>query len=443
RGRFYQPLGSKTKAYFTLGFKKTDPFYTNSDYDGYHVAGGVEREALGGIVNLDLWKHRANAGLLSFDFFVNQLGRQNRGINRAEISYERIITEPFQFTLTGLFHRSAQTINGYANEFKTVNDIGGGKADLAYNSDSLSMSLTSAYYNTRLYGHDSIEPSINIYEHRVRIDGHWNKISFETGIGYSWAGTDREAILPNADIRYNFTERNFVSLSLTRYRKSPDLYLLYYDDFVTGLGSNFLESYHFLPASNLKSPVTTAAAVKTGAELSIFDTHIGFSVKNIEDQVKLAWYLPNPGETIVSPVNFDDRLFEIDAGFTSELGPFAMEMSATYRYWDDKYFDDGLEKGPAVLGFGRLALEKQLFIPDLFMGGSLDARASSRRDYRAIQVGLTDGFVIFNGRLVFRYKDFTFYLNDDNLAARQYYPLYPYPGTPRGVWWGFKWEFFD
>ncbi len=441
RWRFFQPLGSRTTAYFTLGFKKTDPFYTNSDYDSYHVTGGAERKLLGGLLSLDLWRHRAKTGLLSFDFLVNQLARQSRGLDRTEISYNRKISDRLKLGLTGLYHRSAQTINGYSAEFKTKNDIGGGKADLSYRIDSLTLSLSSAYYNTRLYGHDGIKPSINIYEHKAKISGSWNKIIYNAGIGYSWAGTDRGAILPDAEIRYDITERYFANLSISRYRRSPDLYLLYYDDYVTGLGSSILESYRFLPVSALKSPLTTAVSAKFGGGFSIFDARIGLSVKSIEDQVRLAYYYPEMGEVIVTPVNYEDRFFEADIAFTGELGPVSGEISAAYRYWDERYFDDGLEKGPALLGFGKLAFEKQLFIPDLFIGGSLEARGSSRRDYRSVQIGLTDGFVIISGRIIFKYKDFTFYLNEDNLTARKYYPLYPYPGTPRAVWWEFKWEF--
>ena len=443
RWRFYQPLGSKTKGYFTLGFKKADPFYTNSNYDGYHVAGGIERKLMGGVLNIDIWKYRAKAGLLSFDFIVNQLDRHSRGIDRTELTYSREITPPLSFKATGLYHRSAQTITGYAGEFKTKNDIAGAKGELQYKNDSLSVELSSAYYNSSLYDHPGVTPSVNIYEHQARIDGRWNKIGYKAELGYNWAGIDHAAILPSAEFKYDFKDRLFTALSFYRQRRSPDLYLLYYDDYVVNLGSSDLDSYHFLPSSTLKSPLTTAVSLKLGWGISTIDIYAGLTIKDIKDQIRLAYYLPGQGEYILSPVNFDDRMTVIDAGIKGGYGPLQAELSAAYRIWNEKYFDDGLEKGPAVLGFGRLTMEKQFFIPDLYLGGSIEAQASSRRDYRTMQIGLTDGFIIFEGRVVVRYKDFTFHLNEDNLTAAEYFPLYPYPGTPRSVWWGFKWEFVN
>jgi len=126
-----------------------------------------------------------------------------------------------------------------------------------------------------------------------------------------------------------------------------------------------------------------------------------------------------------------------------EIGPFSGEGSAAYRKWRDRYFSDGLEKGPAAIGFGRISFERGFFIPDLSLGASIELQAASRRDYRSLRVGLTDAYTTISGRVVFSYKDFTFYFNEDNLTGTAYYPLWPYPGAPRALWWEFRWNFFD
>jgi len=442
RWRFYQPLNSGTNAYFALGFKENKQFYTNTDYDGYHIAGGLKREMFGGRLDIDLWKHRARAGLLSFDFLVNQLSRQSRGLDRTEIRFERKFNIPLKLSLQGLFQRAAQTIQGYAPDLKIKYDMGGGKADFRYDTGNFSIGLVSSLYNLRLYGLDGLRPSTEIFDQRAILAAKSGHFSYNADLAYSWTEFDRGAFLPNAGMEYNFSERFFASLSFSNNRGTPDLQLLYFDDHVENLGyTDNLDSYQFASDARLKSPVSTRTSINFGSKMIGIDAGLSLSLIDIENQIRLSYQATDPGNFVVRPVNFDDRFMEAGAKLQGRVGPFAGEISTSFRKWNDRYFDDGLEKGPVVLGFGRLAFEKRFFIPDLYLGGSVEMQASSRRDYRSIRVGLTDGFAIFHGRLVFRYKDFTFYLNEDNLLAEKYYPLWPYPGTPRAVWWGFRWKF--
>jgi len=444
RWRFYQPIGTKTRAYFTVDFKKTNSFFINSDYSGYHVTGGIKRNLLDGWLDIDGWKHRARAGLLSFDYLVDQLSRQSRGVDRAEIRYNREFGPPVKTVLTGFFQRSAQTITGYGNESKIKNDTGGGKAEITYKKAEFSAGLSSAYYNLRLYGLDRRGPSINVYDHHAQAAACLGRISADVDLAYAWSGTDGRAFLPGAQIGFELSEHYFVASSLAKSRRMADLQLLYFDDNVTNIGAgNILTSYQFIPASNLKSPVTIETSIIIGRKGSGISGQLGLALKDIKNQQRLSYSEIDSGIFMISPVNFDDRFVEFSARLGAELGPVSGEGSVTYRKWKNRFFDDGLEKGPSAMGFCRLSIDKQFFIPELFFGGSIEMQASSRRDYRSIGIGLTDGFAVFCGRLTFRYKDFTFYLNEDNFTRISYYPLWPYPGTPRAVWWGFRWKFLD
>ena len=444
RWRFFRPFNPNLYAYFTVGFKKSNGYFYNTDYNGYHVTGGLKKKILGGKAEIDLWKHRARAGLLSFDDLVARLSRQSRGVDRAEFRFSRTVVSPLEISITGLFQRSAQTINGYAGEIKTKHDIGGGKGSLSYVRPDDTIDLGTAYYNIRLYGLSGWRPSINLFEYFAKIDGRRYEADYSAKIAYEWNGADHGAFLPELKVSYRMHRYTIPFVSYVRNRRIPDLKLLYFDDDITALGAGeTLESYRFVSNSRLTMPINSSASAGVEFEFETFDALIMISQKTVDDQIRLAYQVDSTGNVDVSPANFDDEYMEIYGKIEGAYGPFSGELTGSYRNWKDEYFPDGLEKGPAAIAFGRISFSKELFIPDLYLGGSFELRASSRRDYRSILIGYTDGFAAFSGRLEFRYKDFTFWLNEANLQNLRYYSLWPYPEEPRVVWWGLRWRFFD
>lgn len=444
RWRFFRPLDRQTYIYFTVGFKKSTGFFYNSDYDAYHVAGGISKSVWGGILDVDLWKHRAKSGLRSFDLWVEQLSRQSRGINRTEVRYKRNVGSLFDINLTGLYHKSKQTTKGYTTELNTRNDIGGGEV---YISDSLSSSvidLGARFYQLRLYGLAGRVPSTNIFEYFGRATGRLDRFEYRFEITYAWNGVDHGALLPAATFSYKSSSSFVPFVSLAKWRRLPDQYLLFFDDEVSGFSvSGLLESYRFESNDRLAAPVSTKASIGFESQFWEIESMVSISLKRIEDQIYLSYQVDNPGEYNVRPVNFDDEFVEVSAVMEKDAGPFSAEAGASYRRWSERFFSDGLEKGPAVLGFGRLSFLRQFFLRDLYLGGSLELRASSRRDYRSIGIGFTDAFTVFSGRLEFHYKDFTFWLFDENMTNLEYYTWWPYPEGARTVWWGFRWKFYD
>jgi hypothetical protein len=444
RWRFFRPFNRNTYAYFTLGFKKSSGYFFNTDYNGYHVTGGLKKHILGGKAEIDLWKHRARAGLLSFDDLAGRLSRQSRGIDRAEFRFGRTVISPLEISVTGLFQRSAQTITGYSGEMKTKHDIGGGKGSLCYEYLDGSLGVGAAYYNVRLYGLPDRRPSVNIFEYLAEIDGRRNELAYNAKVKYEWNGADHGAFLPELTVSYRTDWRIAPFISFTGNRRNPDLNLLYFNDQVAGLGiGQTLESYRFLSNIGLVMPITKSASAGVEFEFETFDALMMISRKRVDDQIRLVYDVDSLGEVTVSPVNFDDEFMEVSGKIEAASGPFSGELGGTFRKWKDDYFSDGTEKGPAAVGFGRISFLRQFFIPDLYLGGSLEMQASSRRDYRSVLIGYTDGFAVFSGRLEFRYKDFTFWLNENNLENLGYYSLWPYPEEPRTVWWGFRWRFLD
>jgi len=215
-------------------------------------------------------------------------------------------------------------------------------------------------------------------------------------------------------------------------------------DNVTGLGAEgFLESYSFEPYPGLKTPLVTQGSIGIESKSKPLDAIIGFSVKKIISQIYLSYGSDSTGNQMVTPRNLDDRFMEIFALSKLTIGPLTSEISGSYRQWQKRFFPDGLEKGPAALGFARLSYLKEVFVPRLFLGGSIEARISSRRDYRSIQPGFTSAYTVLFGRLEFRYKDFIFTLDEDNIANSNYISSWPYYAAPRTVWWNLRWTFFD
>jgi len=443
RWRFFQPVGNKTKAYFTVGFKKSDSYYYNNDYDGFHVTGGIKRKLYGGELEIDLWKHRAKSGLLSFDYLVAPVDRQSRGVDRREITYFRSFSIPLTAAVKSYYHRSAQTLTGFAAEMKLKNDLAGVCLDLIYKLDKLDFTYRGEYHNLRLYGIDGATPTSDIFRQRFGISSDSGLISYDLAAGFEWDKRDGAVVTPSLNLKYNINGGLYSSMSAFRERRFPDLQLAYFNDNVVNLGyTDNLETYSFQSNSRLKSPVTSAAAFRIGLIKGGFDIYAAVAINDIKDQIRIAYSDIASGDITATPVNFDDRYLRTTVGVSRESGLITGELSASYRKWNDKYFPDGLEKGPAFVGFGQLELERQFFISELYLGASLEIRAESRRDFRSIQLGFVDSYALLNSRLMFRYKDFTFYLNEDNILSQEYYPLYPYPGSPRMLWWNFRWRFF-
>lgn len=443
RWRFAQPVGKDMHAYFTVGFKKSNGYFPNTDYDGYHVCGGVKKSFLGGEGEIDVWQHRARYGLRSFDYLVPQLLRQSRGVYRYEFRFKRPLVDPVNLWVTGLYQRSAKTVDGYGDQIKTKYDLGGGRGSLRLGFWEHTADAGMAYYNVKLYGLPNRSPNVNQFEYFINIEGSRGDWEQKVNLDYAWNGIDHGAFVPELRVSRGFGDKLMLFGEFSRKRKFPDLFLLYFHDYVSGLGAGqTLESYTFDSKSNLRMPIVGTLSLGLESSWHLFNVELSISGVRIDDQIRLSYQADTNGNVVVTPINFDDRYMKIEGRIDGSQGPFSGEFSAIYRKWDDRYLPDGLEKGPAAVGFGRLSFLKEFFIRDLYLGGSLEMQVSSRRDYRSILQGFTDGYAVFDGRLEFRYKDFTFRLNEDNLLDTRYYSLWPYPEKPRTLWWDFRWKFF-
>jgi hypothetical protein len=443
RWRFFRPLGKKIYAYFTVGFKKSGGYLINSDYSGFHVTGGASYKLPKGVISLDLWQHKANMSLNSFDFISSQESKQKRVIDRGELNYRADFKGRYLVKLTGLLQGNNQDVTGYNHELKENYIIGGGKALLSDSTAGRVLDASVHYYKLVLskLGHF---PVIGDLGPSVGLRGKLSPLSYDFKMAYDWNKIDKGILLPEAGLSFEINHGLFPFAEVLRSRQLPDLNLLYFVDNVTGLGNGQpLTSYAFIGDNNLSMPVTNQATLGLKWETGKIKTMAGASYKKIDSQITLSYSNDSQGNFVVRPVNFNDRYTEIFARGAGEGGPITLELSGAYRIWKDRYFSDNLEKGPVALGFARLSFLKQFFISRLYLGGSLETRFSTRRDYRSIVNGFTDAFASFSGRLEFRYKDLTIWLNDENLNNTAYSTWWPYLETPRIVWVGFLWDFFD
>ena len=444
RWRFFRPFGDKTYGYFTVGFKKSNGYLVNSACDGYHVTGGGSRVVYDGLFSVNLWKYRAKTGVNSFDYLTPQTFRHSRTTHRYEVSYSREIEKYFDFKLSGVYQKNGLIAKDLADTISIDRDIGGGKISIGKNINENNIDLGMSYYRLRAYKLAGVKPAVNLFEYFGKLSGEIGKYDYKIDMLYSWNGADHGTLLPSAYVGYEVNRIFNPFVSFSRSRRLPDLNLAYFNDSVGGLGiPGILQSYGFESSPDLHYPVTSEAAVGMESDFEWSKWKISASYMKIKNQIYLSYQSDTLGNVIVSPVNFDDELIEIIGSMNSRYGPFDGELGGAFRKWDERYFSDGLEKGPAITGFGRLSASKSFFFDDLFLGGSLEFRGASRQDYRSIRAGLTDWFGILNGRLEFRYKDFIFWWNDDNLLNSNYTSWWPYPETPRTLWWGFRWRFYD
>jgi len=444
RWRFFRPFNEKTYGYFTVGFKKSSGYLQNSDYDGYHVAGGGSRSVLDGNLEIDLWKYKARAGVNSFDFLTPQFYRLSRTTHRYEVSYSREAGSYFDFKISGIYQKNGLIAKELIDALSIDNDIGGGSFSMGKILGENHVDLGVRYYRLRTYKLPGVKPGLNMFQYSGKLSGKFEDFFYRGDVNYAWNGADHGAFLPAAFISYDLTQQIKPFASFSRSRRLPDLNLMYFKDDISGLGlPQILESYIFEPSSDLSFPVTTklSAGFETGFDWS--NWRIMASYMKIKNQIYLFYEIDTIGTNTVSPINFDDGLIEISGNVNIWFGPFDGEIGGSFRQWDERFFSDGLEKGPAAIGFGRISVSKSFFFDDLFLGGSLEFRGASRQDYRSIRVAYLDWFGILNGRLEFRYKNFIFWWNDDNISNNNYTTWWPYPQTPRTVWWGFRWRFYD
>jgi hypothetical protein len=444
RWRFFRPFGKKTYAYFAVDFKKSNGFIENSDYNGNHAIAGISHTIGNGELSFNFWRHRAKTGLNSFDFLTPQLTRQSRGIDRGELHYQTRLKFPLYLNITGLAHRTAQTVSGDSSPIKVNDNLGGIAVDLA---DSLNMKTITgglSFFRLQLTGAPIPHRAISMFSTSIKATVQMNRYGYFADLDLTWNSVDGTILSPAIGISYAPKKHIRPYISFSRARRIPDLHLLYVDDSVTGIGvPSVLNNYHFKSNSSLSFPVTSNSSIGIEVEYDKWQASINASYNYVRSQIYLSVADTTVGDFNITPINFSDKYFEFSTDIKGRSGSFSGEAWGAYRKWPQRYFSDGLEKGPAAVGFGRISVLRQFFIPRLLLGASFEVRASSRRDYRGLTPGLTDSYFEADSRFEFHYKDFTFYIVDQNLANEAYITYWPYYNTPRVVWWGIRWVFFD
>jgi hypothetical protein len=278
----------------------------------------------------------------------------------------------------------------------------------------------------------------------LKLDGRRDGLCYTVKADYSWNSIDRGTLLPSAKFSYELSLPLTPFVAVSRSRQLPDLHLLSFNDSIPGLGiAPVLNSYRFLSDPGLSSPVTSVVSAGIESRTKNVEFVLGLSLKRIEYQITLSYSTDSSGNLTVHPVNINDAFLDLLVRGKAAYGPFSGELWGSIRRWNQRHFPDDLEKGPAAMGFGRISFLRQFFVPRLYLGGSFEIRAASRRDYRSITTGFTPGFFVASGRLEFRYKDLTFWLNDENLTNAAYITWWDYYESSRTVWWGLRWNFFD
>jgi hypothetical protein len=444
RWRFFRPFGAKTYGYFTVGFKKANGYLLNTDYNGYHVTGGGSHKIFNGLLEFDVWKYRAKAGLNTFEFLTPQVFRHSRTTLRYETSYRRKMGNYFDLNISGMYQKNGLIAKGFIDTLAVDSDIGGGRLSLGKNVAKGNLDLGMSIYRLRLFKLAGVEPSVKQFEYFGNISGELDNIDYRLNMIYSWNSIDHGTALPSAYVGFDLSSEFKPFVTVSRSRRLPDLHLMYYNNTVDLLGvPGLLESYSFETTPNLRSPVTSKAGGGIEGDLGWLKCRVAASYMQIDDQIYLSYQSDTLSNVTVTPVNFDDELMEVTGTVNFRRGIFDGELGGSYKQWKERYFSDGLEKGPAFIGFGRLSALKSFFFDDLFLGGSLEFRATSRQDYRSVQVAYLNGDGVLNGRFEFKYKDFIFWWNEDNLTNNSYTTWWPYPQRPRTLWWGFRWRFYD
>ncbi len=154
-----------------------------------------------------------------------------------------------------------------------------------------------------------------------------------------------------------------------------------------------------------------------------------------DTSIAYGYWRPVSSEADVWGVNFNSVLHF--------LNHFKSSVSYCYKESKDVNRKLYLPNSPRHSLFGYLQYENEFLKREIGLKLRLETNILSERFLAENERDKEPGVAIFNGKITVRFLDFHFYYVAENITD-QLYRLTPYfPMPRRSWWWGFYWEFFD
>jgi len=440
-------LTSRGKIYLTGGFKKSDGYLINSDYDGMSFSGKTTF-SLKNNLNLKFfaYQYRTKMGLPLFpsaNIKDTRKKENNWGITSSLLFKQK---KDSLFRLDLSYDKQEQNLKSklFGFENKKIDKLFGLRAIQTLKWGKRHDLKIEAYADRKkLEAPDLDHPAYGGYlsfSDLVNMSEKINFLLFSTiekdegfKVNFSGLGGVSYQIAPVVNLFSAFGK-------FANYPQAMDLYWKPLSLNLNDTIGNYMED------GNLDLKKAKSTLFDFGANWKKENLRISFSLfkSRIDDFV----YWTNIDTSFVyghwKPVNTKADIQGVNVNsFLSWLNHF--KSSISYCFKESKYSNKRLffPYSPKHSLFGYLQYENEFLKKEIGLKLRLETNILSERFLDEYEKDKEPSVVILNGKITLRFLDFHFYYVVENITDRVYRLAEGYPMPERSLFWGFYWEFFD
>jgi outer membrane cobalamin receptor len=438
---------SRGKIYLTGGFKKSDGYLVNSDYDGTSFSG---KTTLCLKKNLNLgffaYQYKTKMGLPLFPS-ANIKDTRKKGNNwgiASNLLFEQ--NKNSLFRLEFRYDKQEQELKSPSFGFgiKKVNRLFSLKAtqtlkwgkrhDLKMEAYANREKFEAENFDHMAYGtYLSFSDLVNINE-KVNLL-LFSKIEGEDEFKLNFSGL--------GGISYQIAPEVNLFSTLGRFANYPQAMDLYWRNLSLNLNDtsvNYIEKGN----PNLKSEKSTLLDFGANwskenfkVSCSLFKNRIDNFIywNNLDTSIAYGYWKPINTKADIWGMNLNSGLLFFKR-FTSSISYCFKKSKDSNR----KLF---FPQSPQHSFFGYLQYENEFLKKEIGLKLRLETNILSERFLDDYEKDQEPGVAIFNGKISIRFLDFHFYYAVENITNRLYRLMQDYPMPERSYFWGFYWEFFD
>ena len=438
---------SRGKIYLTGGFKKSDGYLINSDYDGTSFS---EKTTLNLKKNLNLrvsaYQYETKMGLPLFPsanikdirkkennwgIASNLLFEQNQNsLLRLEFCYDK----QEQKLKSTFFGFGIEKVNRLFSLKATQTLKPGKRHNLKIEAYADREKFEASNFDHIAYGtYLSFSDLVNINEKMNFL--LFSKIERENEFKLNFSGLGGISYQIAPDINLFSTFGKFVN-----YPQTMDLYWKPLSLNLNDTMANYMEEGNL----DLKKEKATIFDFGAGWRKEIF----GVSCLLFKNRVNDFVYWNNIDTSIAygyfKPINTKADIWGMNLNLSLHLFK-RFKSSISYCFKESKDSNKKLffPQSPKHSFFGYLQYENEFLKKEIGLKFRLETNILSKRFLDEYEKDKEPEVAIFNGKISIRFLDFHFYYAVENITNRVYRLTQDYPMPERSFFWGFYWEFFD
>ena len=438
---------SRGKIYLTGGFKKSNGYLINSDYDGISLSGKTTLSLKNNLnLRFSAYQYKTKMGLPLF--------------SDANIRDTRKKENNWAVTSNLFFKQNENSLL---------------RLDLHYDKGEQEIKSSSAGFEikktNKLFSLKAAQTLKWEKRHTLKIEAYADRKKLEApNLGHIACGTYLSfSDLTNVNEKINFLlfsriekedefKVNFSGLGGISYQISSDINLfstfgkfvnypsamdLYWEPISLNLNDTII-NYMEEGNSDLKSQKST-----------IFDLGAGLKKENykvscllFKNKINHFFYWTNVNTSIAyghwKPMNAKADIWGMNLNSSLHFFKhFKSSISYCFKESKNKERKISLAYSPQHSLFGYLQYENEFLKREIGLKLRLETNILSERFLDEYEKDKEGEVAIFNGKITIRFLDFHFYYVVENLTDRVYRLTRDYPMPERSRWWGFYWEFFD